>query len=78
MTGRAAKAKEKDLEKWLQGLDGMERLVEDYGGKIPLWEKIMDRQGSVCCVWEKTAFLSLCSTAPQSGQRSGSASLSKQ
>lgn len=56
VAGRAAKEKEKKLEKWLQGLDGMEVLVEDYGGQIPLWEKIMDRQGSVCCVWEKTAF----------------------
>ena len=56
VAGRAAKAKEKELEKWLRGLDGMDRLFEDYGGQIPLWEKIMDRQGSVCCVWEKTAF----------------------
>ena len=33
------------------------RLVDDYvGDKIPLWEKIMDRQGTVCCTWEKTAF----------------------
>ena len=56
VAGRAAKEKEKELEKWLRGLDGMDRLVEDYGGQIPLWEKIMDRQGSVCCVWEKTAF----------------------
>ena len=56
VAGRAAKEKEKELEKWLRGLDGMERLAEDYGGQIPLWEKIMDRQGSVCCVWEKTAF----------------------
>ena len=56
VAGRAAKAKEKELEKWLRGLDGMDRLVEDYGGQIPLWETIMDRQGSVCCVWEKTAF----------------------
>lgn len=56
VAGRAAKAKEKELERWLRGLDGMDRLVEDYGGQIPLWEKIMDRQGSVCCVWEKTAF----------------------
>ena len=32
-------------------------LVDDYvGDKIPLWEKIMDRQGTVCCTWEKTAF----------------------
>ena len=56
VAGRAAKEKEKELETWLRGLDGMDQLVEDYGGQIPLWEKIMDRQGSVCCVWEKTAF----------------------
>ena len=31
--------------------------TQDYvGDKIPLWEKIMDRQGTVCCTWEKTAF----------------------
>ena len=35
----------------------MDRLVEDcVGGKIPLWEDIMVRQGSVCCAWEKSAF----------------------
>jgi len=57
VAGKAAKAKEKELEEWLRGLDGMDRLVDDYvGDKIPLWEKIMDRQGSVCCAWEKTAF----------------------
>ncbi|MDT4372787.1 hypothetical protein RO787_05420 [Blautia coccoides] len=33
-----------------------DRLVEDYDGQIPLWEKIMDRQGSVCCAWERTSF----------------------
>ena len=34
----------------------MDRLVDDYvGDKIPLWEKIMDRQGTVCRAWEKTA-----------------------
>lgn len=34
-----------------------DRLVNDYvGDKIPLWEKIMDRQGTVCCAWEKTVF----------------------
>ncbi len=50
-------SKEKELEEWLRGLDGMDRLVDDYvGDKIPLWEKIMDRQGTVCCAWEKTAF----------------------
>ena len=38
-------------------MDGMDRLVDDYvGDKIPLWEKIMDQQGTVCCAWEKTAF----------------------
>ena len=56
VAGRAAKEKEKELEKWLRGLDGMDRLVEDYGGQIPLWEKIMDMQGRVCCAWEKTSF----------------------
>ena len=56
VAGKAAKAKEKELEEWLRGLDGMDKLVDDYGGDIPLWEKIMDRQGSVCCAWEKTAF----------------------
>lgn len=56
VAGRAAKEKEKELEMWLRGLDGMDRLVEDYGGQIPLWEKIMDRQGRVCCAWEKTSF----------------------
>ena len=57
VAGKAAKAKEKELEEWLRGLDGMDRLVDDYvGDKIPLWEKIMDRQGTVCCTWEKTAF----------------------
>ena len=51
------RAKEKELEEWLRSLDGMDRLVDDYvGDKIPLWEKIMDRQGAVCCAWEKTAF----------------------
>ena len=57
VAGKAAKAKEKELEEWLRRLDGMDSLVDDYvGDKIPLWEKIMDRQGTVCCAWEKTAF----------------------
>ena len=35
---KAAKAKEKELEEWLRGLEGMDRLVDDYvGDKIPLW-----------------------------------------
>ena len=38
-------------------VDRPKALVDDYvGDKIPLWEKIMDRQGTVCCAWEKTAF----------------------
>lgn len=44
--GKDAKRKEKDLETWLRGIAGMDVLVEDYGGDIPLWEKTMDRQGS--------------------------------
>ena len=57
VAGKAAKGKEKELEEWLCGLEGMDMLVDDYiGDKIPLWEKIMDRQGMVCCAWEKTAF----------------------
>ena len=48
--------KEKELETWLRGLPRMDEMVEDYGIDIPLWEKIMDQQGSVCCAWEKTAF----------------------
>ena len=33
--GKAAKAKEKELEEWLRGLEGMDRLVDDYiGDKI--------------------------------------------
>lgn len=54
--GKDAKRKEKDLETRLRGIAGMDVLVDDYGGDIPLWEKIMDRQGSVYCAWEKTAF----------------------
>lgn len=51
-----AKSKEKELERWLRQIPGLDVMVEDYGGQIPLWEKIMDRQGSVCCAWEKTSF----------------------
>ena len=57
VAGRAAKAKEKEFEAWLRGMDGAHRLVEDFvGSKLPLWEEIMVRQGSVCCAWEKSAF----------------------
>lgn len=54
--GQDAKSKEKELERWLRQIPGLDVMVEDYGGQIPLWEKIMDRQGSVCCAWEKTSF----------------------
>ena len=57
VAGRAAKEKEKELENWLRGIEGMDRLVEDFvGGKIPLWEMVMVKQGSMCCAWEKSAF----------------------
>ena len=57
VAGRTAKAREKEFEAWLRGLEDADRLVEDcVGGKIPLWEEIMVRQGSVCCAWEKSAF----------------------
>ncbi|MDU5955074.1 MAG: hypothetical protein E6Z10_11075 [Ruminococcus sp.] len=40
VAGKTAKAKEKELEEWLRGLDGMDRLVDDYvGDKIPLWRR---------------------------------------
>ena len=48
VAGKAAKEKEKELETWLRGLPRMDEMVEDYGIDIPLWEKIMDQQGSVC------------------------------
>ena len=54
VAGKVAKAKEKELEEWLCGLDGMGRLVDDYvGDKILLWEKIMDRQGMI--MWQLRA-----------------------
>ena len=56
VAGKVAKEKEKELETWLRGLPRMDEMIEDYGIDIPLWEKIMDQQGSVCCAWEKTAF----------------------
>ena len=35
VAGKTAKAKEKELEEWLRGLEGMDRLVDDYiGDKI--------------------------------------------
>lgn len=57
VAGRAARAKDKELEAWLREISGMDRLVEDcVGSQVPLWEEIMVRQGSVCCAWEKSAF----------------------
>lgn len=54
---KAGQAKEKELEQWLQGIEGMDRVVEDdMGERIPLWEEIMIRHGSVCCEWEKDSF----------------------
>ena len=32
IAGKAAKAKEKELEEWLRGLEGMDKLVDDYVG----------------------------------------------
>ena len=32
-----------------------DRLVEDYDGQIPLWEKIMDRQGERKGAWSGTS-----------------------
>ena len=49
--GKAAKAKKKELEEWLRGLDGMDRLVDDYvGDKIPLWEKRLWTGREQCAV----------------------------
>ena len=47
VAGRAARARDKEFEAWLREIPGMDRLVEDcVGGKIPLWEEIMVRQGT--------------------------------
>ena len=60
VAGKTAKAKEKELEEWLRGLDGMDRLVDDYvGDKIPLWEKIMDRRGRVFSLFRLFSFFLL-------------------
>jgi len=40
--GKAAKAKEKELEEWLRELDGMDRLVDDYN-----WVKRLRQKGCV-------------------------------
>lgn len=54
--GRAAKQMDKDLAEWLKGIEGMDRMVIDYGINIPLWEDIMNHVGSVNYGWERTAF----------------------
>ena len=47
VAGKAAKAKEKELEEWL------DRLVDDYvGDKIPLWEKHGPAGDGVLCMGE--------------------------
>ena len=60
VAGKTAKAKEKELEEWLRGVEGMDRLVDDYvGDKIPLCEKIMDRQGRVFLLFVSFSFFLL-------------------
>ena len=60
VAGKTAKAKEKELEEWLRGLEGMDRLVDDYvGDRIPLWEKIMDRRGRVFSLFRLFSFFLL-------------------
>lgn len=54
--GRAAKQMHDELAEWLKVIEGMDRMVEDYGLHIQLWEDIMDHVGSVNCAWERTAF----------------------
>ena len=45
--GKAAKAKEKELEEWLRELDGMDRLVDDYNWVKRLRQKdCVDRPAS--------------------------------
>ena len=57
VAGSAARARDKEFESWLREIPGMDRMVVDcVGGKVPLWEDIMVRQGSVCYAWEKSAF----------------------
>lgn len=54
--GRSAKQMDEELAEWLKGIEGMDRMVIDYGLNIPLWEDIMNHVGSVSCAWERTAF----------------------
>ena len=53
VAGKKAKEKERELEEWLRGLDGMDRLVDDYvGDKIPLWENHGPAGNGVLCMGE--------------------------
>ena len=54
VAGKAAKAKEKELEEWLRGLEGMNRLVDDYVGDkdSPLREDYGPAGNSVLCMGE--------------------------
>lgn len=51
-----AKQMDDELEVWLKEIKGMDRIVEDYGVHVPLWESIMNHVGGVNCAWERTAF----------------------
>ena len=52
--GKVAKTKEKELEEWLRGLEGMDRLVDDYVGDkdSPLGEDYGPAGNSVLCMGE--------------------------
>ena len=52
--GKTAKVKEKELEEWLRGLEGMNRLVDDYVGDkdSPLGEDYGPAGNSVLCMGE--------------------------
>lgn len=54
VAGKAAKAKEKELEEWLRGLEGMDRLVDDYVG-----DKIL-RRGRVFLLFVSFSFFLRC------------------
>jgi len=54
VAGKTAKVKEKELEEWLRGLEGMNRLVDDYVGDkdSPLGEDYGPAGNSVLCMGE--------------------------
>ena len=54
VAGKTAKAKEKELEEWLRGVEGMDRLVDDYVGDkdSPLGEDYGPAGNSVLCMGE--------------------------